>query len=51
MTRTEELSTKIRTLSYDYERLQSMYRTSTEKAANAEREQNVHKARLACVVD
>lgn len=49
MTRTEELSTKIRTLSYDHERLQSMYRTATEKAANAEREMNVHKARLACV--
>lgn len=49
MTRTEDLSTKIRTLSYDHERLQSMYRTSTEKTANAERETNVHKARLAYV--
>ncbi|GJE93866.1 Afadin and alpha-actinin-binding-domain-containing protein [Phanerochaete sordida] len=47
MSRTEELSTKIRTLSYDHERLQSMYRTATEQAANAEREMNVHKARLA----
>ncbi|EKM50715.1 uncharacterized protein PHACADRAFT_213607 [Phanerochaete carnosa HHB-10118-sp] len=47
ITRTEELSTTIRTLSYDHERLQSMYRTATEKAANAEREMNVHKARLA----
>lgn len=49
MSRTEELSTKIRTLSYDHERLQSMYRTATEQAANAEREMNVHKARLAYV--
>ena len=47
MSRTEELSTKIRTLSYDHERLQSMYRSATEKAANAERETNLHKSRLA----
>ncbi|OCH85887.1 hypothetical protein OBBRIDRAFT_890874 [Obba rivulosa] len=47
MSRTEDLSTKLRTLSYDHERLMSMYRTATEKAANAEREMNLHKSRLA----
>ena len=49
MSRTEELTTKLRTLSYDHERLMSMYRTETEKAANAEREMNLHKSRLAYV--
>ncbi|KAH9930287.1 Afadin and alpha-actinin-binding-domain-containing protein [Fomitopsis serialis] len=49
MTRTEELTTKIRTLSYDHERILSMYRDTTERAANAEREMNVHKSRLATV--
>ena len=47
MSRTEELTTKIRTLSYDHERLMSMYRDTTERAANAEREMNLHKSRLA----
>ncbi|EMD39347.1 hypothetical protein CERSUDRAFT_104554 [Gelatoporia subvermispora B] len=47
MSRTEELTTKLRTLSYDHERMLSMYRTATEKAANAEREMNLHKSRLA----
>ena len=47
MNRTEELTTKIRTLSYDHERLLSMYRDTTERAANAEREMNLHKSRLA----
>ncbi|KAI0769209.1 Afadin and alpha-actinin-binding-domain-containing protein [Irpex lacteus] len=47
ISRTEDLSTKIRTLSYDHERLMSMYRTATETAANAEREMNLHKSRLA----
>ncbi|KAI0058856.1 hypothetical protein BV25DRAFT_1993962 [Artomyces pyxidatus] len=47
MNRTEELSTKLRTLSYDHERLQSMHRTSTEKMANAEREATHHKSKLA----
>ncbi|KAI0339683.1 hypothetical protein BDW22DRAFT_1422215 [Trametopsis cervina] len=46
MSRTEDLSTKIRTLSYDHERLMSMYRSATEAAANAEREMNMHKSRL-----
>jgi hypothetical protein len=47
MSRTEELATKLRTLTYDHERLTSMYRVETEKAANAEREANLHKSRLA----
>lgn len=49
MTRTEELTTKLRTLSYDHERLTSMHRSSIEAAANAEREMNLHKSRLASV--
>ncbi|OJA18318.1 hypothetical protein AZE42_02805 [Rhizopogon vesiculosus] len=47
MSRTEDLSTKIRTLSYDHERLIGMHRSATEKAANAEREMNLYKSRLA----
>ncbi|KAF9466164.1 Afadin and alpha-actinin-binding-domain-containing protein [Collybia nuda] len=47
MGRTEELTTKLRTLSYDNERLRSMHQNATERAANAEREMNVHKSRLA----
>ncbi|KAI0664322.1 Afadin and alpha-actinin-binding-domain-containing protein [Cubamyces menziesii] len=46
MSRTEELTTKLRTLSYDHERLTSMHKAETEKAANAEREMNLHKSRL-----
>ncbi|KAF8972768.1 Afadin and alpha-actinin-binding-domain-containing protein [Flammula alnicola] len=46
MSRTEELTTKLRTLSYDHERMLSMYRTATDKCANAEREMNLHKSRL-----
>lgn len=49
MTRTEELTTKLRTLSYDHERLQSMHRNAMERAANAEREMNLHKSRLTYV--
>lgn len=49
MSRTEDLVTKMRTLSYDHDRLMSMYRTEVEKSANAEKEMNVHKSRLACV--
>ena len=45
MTRTEDLSTKFRTLYYDHERLTSMYKTEKENAANAEREMNLHKSR------
>jgi outer membrane murein-binding lipoprotein Lpp len=47
MSRTEELTTKFRTLSYDHERLMTMHRAATEQAANAEREMNLHKSRLA----
>ncbi|KAF7977856.1 hypothetical protein HWV62_2621 [Athelia sp. TMB] len=47
MSRTEELSTKFKTLSYDHERLISMNKAANEKAANAEREMNMHKSRLA----
>ncbi|KAI0738684.1 Afadin and alpha-actinin-binding-domain-containing protein [Daedaleopsis nitida] len=46
MSRTEELTTKLRTLSYDHERLTSMFKTEAEKAANAEREMNLHKTRM-----
>lgn len=49
MSRTEDLTTKMRTLSYDHERLMGMYRAATEKAANAEREMNIHKTRLSYV--
>ncbi|KAF8806893.1 hypothetical protein BYT27DRAFT_7338870 [Phlegmacium glaucopus] len=46
MSRTEDLTAKFRTLSYDHERMLSMYRTANERAANAERETNLHKSRL-----
>ncbi|KAL1713197.1 Afadin and alpha-actinin-binding-domain-containing protein [Schizophyllum commune] len=47
MSRTETLSTKLRTLNYDHERLKSMYDAAEERAANAEREMNTYKSRLA----
>ncbi|KAG2137743.1 Afadin and alpha-actinin-binding-domain-containing protein [Suillus cothurnatus] len=47
ISRAEDLSTSLRTLSYDHERLMGMYRSATEKAANAEREMNVYKSRIA----
>ncbi|KII85992.1 hypothetical protein PLICRDRAFT_115132 [Plicaturopsis crispa FD-325 SS-3] len=47
MSRTEDLTTKLRTLSYDHERLASMHRAATDKAASAEREMNLHKTKLA----
>ncbi|KAG2345803.1 hypothetical protein BDR05DRAFT_988455 [Suillus weaverae] len=47
MSRAEDLSTSLRTLSYDHERLMGMHRSATEKAANAEREMNVYKSRIA----
>ncbi|KAH9939056.1 Afadin and alpha-actinin-binding-domain-containing protein [Epithele typhae] len=46
MSRTEDLTTKLRTLSYDHERLTSMYKSENEKAGNAEREMNLHKTRM-----
>ncbi|KAJ3931114.1 MAG: Afadin and alpha-actinin-binding-domain-containing protein [Lentinula lateritia] len=47
MSRTEQLSTELRTLRYDHERMVSMHRTATESAANFEREVNLQKSRLA----
>ncbi|KIK35209.1 hypothetical protein CY34DRAFT_812336 [Suillus luteus UH-Slu-Lm8-n1] len=47
MSRAEDLSTSLRTLSYDHERLMGMHHLATEKAANAEREMNVYKSRIA----
>lgn len=49
MSRTEELSTKLRTMSYDHDRLYTMHRAAVEKTANAERETNLHKSKLAYV--
>lgn len=51
MSRTEELTTNLRTLTYEHERLRSMHRSATERAANAEREMNVHKTRSTYVHD
>ncbi|KAG6879947.1 hypothetical protein C0992_009305 [Termitomyces sp. T32_za158] len=47
MSRTEELTTKLRTLTYDYERLKSLQNDAKEAAINAEQEMNVHKSRSA----
>ncbi|KAK7025119.1 Afadin and alpha-actinin-binding-domain-containing protein, partial [Favolaschia claudopus] len=47
MARTEDLTTKLRTLTYDHERLTTMHRSAVDTAANAEREANLHKSRLA----
>jgi outer membrane murein-binding lipoprotein Lpp len=49
LSRTEDLTTKLRTLSYDHERMSSMYRAASDKSANAEREMNLHKSKLAYV--
>ncbi|CAA7265145.1 unnamed protein product [Cyclocybe aegerita] len=46
MSRTEDLATKVRTVSYDLERMRSMQRAGAEKAANAEREMNLHKSKM-----
>ena len=51
MARTEDLTTKLRVLQYDYERLQSMHRAAQNNAENAERDTNLQKARLAYVTD
>lgn len=50
MARTEDLSTKLRVIQYDYERLQSMHRTVQNEAESAERESNLQKSRLAYVL-
>lgn len=45
--RTEDLSTKLRTLSYDYERLMTMHKSVSAAAAEAEREASTMKSKLA----
>ncbi|KAI5123471.1 hypothetical protein M0805_008841 [Coniferiporia weirii] len=47
MARAEDLSTKLRTLSYEHERLSSMHRTTVEQLASSERETSGFKSRLA----
>ncbi|KAE9394655.1 hypothetical protein BT96DRAFT_1047208 [Gymnopus androsaceus JB14] len=47
MSRAEKLTTELRTLRYDHERMISMHRTASESAANFEREVNLQKSRLA----
>jgi hypothetical protein len=47
MNRTEELTTRLRTLSYDHERLLSMHKSALESTASAERESSAMKAKLA----
>ncbi|KAG6900024.1 hypothetical protein C0993_004081 [Termitomyces sp. T159_Od127] len=47
MSRTEELTTKFRTLTYDYERLKSLQKDAKEAAIHAEQEMNVYKSRSA----
>lgn len=47
MARVEDLSTKLRTLSYEHERLASMHRATSEQLAASERETNLFKSRLA----
>ncbi|KAF8645051.1 hypothetical protein AX16_008109, partial [Volvariella volvacea WC 439] len=47
VSRAEELTTKIRTLSYDFERLSSMYTAATDTAEKAERESHMSKSKVA----
>jgi len=49
MTRTEQLTTELRTLRYDHERMTSMYKSSSDAVANLERELSTQKSRLAYV--
>lgn len=46
MTRAEELTTKLRMLSYDHERLHLMYDSVKETANSTERETAVARAKL-----
>lgn len=46
MTRAEELTTKLRTLSYDNERLLSMHDSAKEATETAERETAAARAKL-----
>ncbi|KAF5351296.1 hypothetical protein D9758_008007 [Tetrapyrgos nigripes] len=47
MSRTEQLTTELRTLRYDHERMSSMQKTASDTVANLERELNTQKSRLA----
>ncbi|KAF9269252.1 hypothetical protein L218DRAFT_429376 [Marasmius fiardii PR-910] len=47
MTRAEQLTTDIRTMNYDYERMKSMHQAASESSANFERELNTQRSRLA----
>ncbi|KAK1217771.1 hypothetical protein PQX77_019579, partial [Marasmius sp. AFHP31] len=49
MSRAEQLSTEIRTMNYDYERMKSMHQTASESSANLERELNTQRSRLAAM--
>lgn len=46
MTRAEDLTTKLRTLSYDHERLRTMHDTAMGTAEGAEREAAAARAKL-----
>jgi hypothetical protein len=46
MARAEELTTKLRTLSYDHERLRTMHSVATATAEGAEREAAAARAKL-----
>lgn len=50
MSKTEDLSSKLRTANYDYERIRSMYTAASDRALNAEKEASLHKSRLAYVL-
>jgi hypothetical protein len=46
MSRAEEFSAKLRTMSYENERLTSMHNSCKEELANAEKNVNMYKSRL-----
>ncbi|KAG8872339.1 hypothetical protein FRB97_007754 [Tulasnella sp. 331] len=46
VTRCDELTVKLRTLTYDHERLKSLLQVAEDKAANAEREAELAKSRM-----
>jgi hypothetical protein len=50
MTRAEDLTTKLRTLSYDYERLRAMHDSAKETVDFSERETAAAKAKLTWVL-
>jgi hypothetical protein len=49
MSRTEQLSTKLRTLTYDFQRMSGMQQTAQEASEKAEREMNLHKSKMQSV--